>query len=124
MEMIDKNYTYAIVGASANIEKYGHKVLIDLHTAGYKVIPINPKGGEIEGLQVYPSLSAVKEKIDVAIFVVPPTVTSEVLIEVKNLGIDKVWMQPGSESAEAIEFCKNNNINCVHDACIMVARQN
>lgn len=45
--MIDKNFIYAVVGASNNEEKYGYKVFKDLLDAGYKVLPINPSEKEI-----------------------------------------------------------------------------
>lgn len=122
-KMIAQDYTYAIVGASANTEKYGYKVLKDLNDAGYTVYPINPKGGEILELSVYEKLSDIDQKIDVVIFVVPPVVTAKILLEVKKIGITKVWLQPGSESDEAINYCKHNDIICTHHACIMVMRQ-
>ena len=37
----------------------------------------------------------------------------------KQLNINKIWMQPGSESDKAIEMCKQNNIKCTHNSCIM-----
>ena len=93
--MIDKNLTYAVVGASNDENKYGHKVFDDLLENGYHVIPINPNEEEdILDQEVFPTLSSVPEKIDVVIFVVPPTVTEKVLEEVKSLGIKNVWMQP------------------------------
>ncbi|PLX20944.1 CoA-binding protein [Candidatus Parcubacteria bacterium] len=121
--MIDKKYTYAIVGASNNEEKYGYKVLRDLKDAGYKVVPINPREKEILGLRAYLKLSDYKEGIDVVVFVVPPQVTEAVLKEVRELEIKNVWMQPGSESWEAIEYCEKNNINYIHNACIMIDRK-
>ena len=120
--MINKNQTYAVVGASANEEKYGYKVFKDLLEAGYRVMPVNPKGGEILGSKVYPDIKSVPEKIDVAIFVVPPAVTEKILPEVKALAIKKVWLQPGSESEKAFGYCQNNNLDCIHDACIMIER--
>jgi hypothetical protein len=75
------------------------------------------------GEKVYTNLSDVKEKIDGAIFVTQPIVTQKVLKEVKTLGIKNVWLQPGSQSDAAIEFCKKNTIECVHDACIMIQRK-
>lgn len=124
--MISKDYAYAVVGASSNQEKYGYKVLRDLKEASYTVVPINPKGGKILGLKVYTSLKeyteSAKAEIDVVIFVVPPQVTENVLKQVKELGIDKVWMQPGSESDEAIKFCEEKNIECISNSCIMVQR--
>ena len=120
--MIDKTLTYAVVGASNSTWKYGHKVLKDLKQAGYSVIPINPHESEILGLKSYETLAESPVKIDVVIFVVPPSVTEEVLKSVKKLGIKQVWMQPGSESEKAIEFCKQNGINYTANACIMVQR--
>lgn len=120
--MINKNFLYTIVGASNNIEKYGYKVFKDLLDAEYKVIPINPNEKEILWIQVYPTLSTIKEKIDVVIFVTPPIVTEKVLKEVKILWITQIRMQPGAQSNAAINFCKDNWIECIHDACIMIQK--
>lgn len=121
--MIDKNKTYAVVGASDNQEKYGFKVLNDLVQGGYRVFPVNPKGGEILGLKVYSEIKDIPEKVDYVIFVVPPEITKKVLVDILDLGIKDIWLQPGSESQEVIEYCQNNNLNCIHDACIMVERK-
>ncbi|MEA3430555.1 MAG: CoA-binding protein [Nanoarchaeota archaeon] len=117
--MKNKKPTYAIIGASNNPDKYGYKILKHLKEKGYNVIPINLKEKEILELKVYPKLSKVKEKIDTVIFVVPSSITETVLEDVKELKIKKVWMQPGSESKKAIEFCKKHKIECIYNACIM-----
>jgi predicted CoA-binding protein len=56
------------------------------------------------------------------IFVTQPTVTEKVLEQVKTLWIKNVWLQPGAQSDNAIEFCKKNMIECIHDACIMIQK--
>ncbi len=122
--MINKKYNYAVVGASRDKNKYGYKVLKDLHDNGYKVFPVNPKGGEILNLKVYSRLQDISFKIDVVIMVVPPKISEMVIKEVKNLGIKMVWMQPGSENEEVIEYCRKNNIECIHNACIMMEKNN
>ena len=104
--MINKKVLYAVVGASNNKEKYGYKVFKDLLDAGYKVLPINPNEKEILGEKAYTTLSSVKKKISIVIFVTPPKVTENVLEEVHMLGIKNVWLQPGAQSDAAIEFCK------------------
>jgi len=119
---INKNLQYAVVGATNNTEKYGFKVFADLLAGGYKVFPINPKKGEILNKLVYEKLSETPAKIDVVIFVVPPQIVVKELELVQKLGIQKVWMQPGSESDEAVTFCDKNKIQCMHDACIMIKR--
>lgn len=121
-EFLNKKNVIAIVGASKDPEKYGHRVYKDLKSGGYKVYPVNPNADEILGDKCYPSLEALPEKPDVVDVVVPPKVTEEVVKNRKKLGITKVWMQPGSESETAIRFCKDNNIAVIFGKCIMVER--
>ena len=118
-----KENIFAVVGVSQNPKKYGHKVYKDLKAAGYTVYPVNPYVDEVLGDKCYPSLKELPEKPDVVDTVVPSEVTEQIVKECKKLGIDKVWMQPGSESAQAIAFCRQNNIQVVHDACVMVKRR-
>jgi len=120
--MINKNYLYAVVGASRDEKKYGYAVLKDLLEAGYKVVPVNLHEKEILGLKVYSNLRNIPKKIDLAIIVVPPKVALEVLKEIKELKIKKVWMQPGSESKEALQFCQQNKVECISGACIMIQK--
>ena len=54
---------------------------------------------------------------------VPPQVTEEIVKICKELGITKVWMQPGSESDTAIKFCEDNDIEVVHGVCVMIERR-
>lgn len=109
--------------ASNDENKYGHKVFRDLLENGYHAIAINPHEKEILGEKVYPTLTEYRQKIDIVIFVVPPKVTESILREVLELKISHIRMQPWSESKNTISFCKKNNIECTHDACIMIQRQ-
>lgn len=121
--MIDKNLTYALVGASANLEKYGNKIFKDLLSWEYKVIPINPNEQEILWIKTYSSLSEIPFLPDVVICVVPPTVTEKIVDDVVSLWIKNVWMQPGSESDVAISKCRQYWITLVHNSCIMIQRK-
>ena len=121
--LINKEFCYAVVGASANQEKYGYKIIQDLNDAGYDVIPINTHEHEIQSLEVFRDIKDIPFRIDVVIFVVPPKVTEEVLKEVKELNITKVWMQTGSENEVSIQFCEDNKIEYVHNTCIMVKKE-
>jgi len=117
---ISRNYTYALIGASSNEEKYGYKILENLLDAGFHVLPVNPKGGQILEQKVYKNINEITEGIDVVIFVVPPQVTKNIIEDVVSLGVAKVWLQPGSESDDVIDFCDKHNIDCYHNACIML----
>jgi len=122
-EFLQKENVFAVVGVSSNPAKYGHQVYKDLKEAGYTVYPVNPHLNEILGDRCYHSLSELPEKPDAVDTVVPPTVTEKIVEECKELGIERVWMQPGSESEQAMEFCRRNHIKVVHDMCVMVKRR-
>jgi predicted CoA-binding protein len=119
-EFLRKENVFAVVGVSKNPTKYGHQVYKDLKEAGYTVYPVNPHIDEVLGDRCYSSLKDLPEKPDVVDTVVLPAVTEKIVAECKALGIDKVWMQPGSESEQAIEFCEKNGIKVVHEVCVMV----
>jgi len=122
-EFLRKENIFAVVGVSRDPAKYGHQVYKDLKEAGYVVYAVNPNIDEVLGDQCNHSLSELPEKPDVVDTVVPPTVTEKIVKKCKELGIEKVWMQPGSESEHAIRFCEENNIKVVHDVCVMVKRR-
>jgi predicted CoA-binding protein len=115
---------WAVVGASQDRSKFGNRVFRALRAAGYDVYPINPKGGEVEGARVYPSLADLPLIPEVVDLVVPPAVSEKVVKEAHALGVTRIWMQPGAESEAAIAYCTENGLQVVHDACAMVhARQ-
>ena len=122
-DFLEKSNVFAVVGASRDPSKYGHQVYRDLRAAGYKVYPVNPNADEILGDKCYPSLESLPEMPQVVDLVVPPKVTDQIVKVCKKLGIEKVWMQPGSESETALKFCKENNIEVVYGVCVMVERR-
>ena len=122
-DFLNKQNVFAVVGVSKNTAKYGHQVYKDLKEAGYVVYAVNPNIDEVLGDRCYHSLSELPQKPDVVDTVVPPAVTEKIVEECKDLGIARVWMQPGSESERAINFCTQNRIKVVHDVCVMVKRR-
>lgn len=114
---------WAVVGVSEDREKYGNKIYRDLRDAGYRVFPVNPKLETVEGDRCYPSLKALPEVPDVVDLVVPPQVGLTVVQECLDLGIQRIWFQPGSESDAAIQKAEAGGMAVVHDACIMIQKQ-
>ena len=114
---------WAVVGASQDRAKYGYRVFRSMRQAGYTVYPVNPKGGELDGVTVYPSLADLPQPPEVIDLVVPPEVTEQVVEEAHRLGLKRIWMQPGAESPKAIAYCQAHGIEVVHQACAMVHRR-
>jgi len=112
---------FAIVGATSNTRKYGHQIFTNLKSRGYEVYPVNPGLKELEGVKCYASLDDIPVKVDVVDFVVPPEVTGVILKDCERLGLNRIWLQPGSESEAAIAYCHQNNLKVVHDVCVMLS---
>ena len=112
--------TLAVVGVSRKGRKFGNLAYRDLKTKGFRVFPVNPNAETIEGDRCYPSLSALPERVEGVLIVVPPAETERVVRDAAAAGIRRVWMQQGAESPEAIRFCQENDISVVHGECILM----
>lgn len=79
----------AVLGASNDPTKLSHGVLRNLVTHGYRgpVYPVNPKGGEMLGLRVYPSVAEVPDPVDLAVVVLSADRTTEALEACGQRGI-------------------------------------
>ncbi len=74
----------------------------------------------IEGEPCYPNLKALPEPVDGIVSVVPPEQTERVVQEAAEMGIQHIWMQPGAESQNAIQFCREKGLNVISGKCVMV----
>ena len=89
--------TVAILGASRNRKKFGNLSVRAHHRQGYRVFPINPYAGQIEGLTAYQTLSDLPvQTIDRISVYLPPALGIELLNEMVGLNPGQVWFNPGS----------------------------
>ncbi|MEO8499102.1 MAG: CoA-binding protein, partial [Planctomycetota bacterium] len=83
--------------------KFGNKSVRAHLQQGYEVYPVNPRGGEIEGLTVYESLADVPvERLTRISVYLPPHILVKMLGEVAAKGCDEFWLNPGSDSDEVV----------------------
>ncbi len=118
--ILSKDYNYAVVGASKNREKFGFKVFKNLLSRDFKVYPVNPKEGELLGVKVNKDLFSIDTKMDIVIFVTPPSITLQILEKFSELSVNKAWFQSGSENEKVLDYCKSNNIEFIKDSCVMM----
>jgi uncharacterized protein len=110
----------AVVGVSSKGTGFGVSVYEHIKNNGYKVYAVNRNGGFSRETKLYNSLSQIEDRIDGVITVVPPAETELVVQQAKELGIKNIWMQQGSQSKSAVQFCNENKINVVDGECIMM----
>ena len=89
LEAIFAPQSVAIVGASPDPGKLGHRVLRNIVDNGYagRVFPIHPTAPTVLDLPAYPSISAVPEPIDLAVIVVPSQAVLAVVEECGKHGV-------------------------------------
>jgi len=104
---------WAVVGATDKKDKFGYKIFKRLKEYGYNVYPVNPGLDQIDGDKCYSDLNSIDAKIEVVDMVVNSTIGLEVMKDVKNNGIEYVWLQPGARSQKIREFAEKNNIKII-----------
>ena len=109
-----------LVGASRGGKKFGNAVLRELTKRGYRVSVVHPEAAEIDGVRCVPSVSELPDEVGGIVLVVPPGQTENVVREAAATGVRHIWMQQGSESAAAIELCREGGIDLVHGECILM----
>ena len=111
---------WAFVGVSENKRKFGSFAYKELKRKGYEVFGVNTKTPTIEGQPTYPSINDLPEKIEALVISVSQSSTDQVVREAHQQGIKHIWLQRGAESKEAINYCRENGINCIHGECILM----
>ncbi|KAK2605843.1 hypothetical protein QQS21_003797 [Conoideocrella luteorostrata] len=100
---------FAVVGASSNPAKFGHKVHAWYLHHDLNVTPINPGSPAVtvdgEDYPTVPDLSSLSspKETSVSIITAPP-VTLKVLEEAKKLGVPSIWLQPGTFDDEVLKL--------------------
>lgn len=112
--------TVAILGASADRTKYGNKAVRAHQQQGYEVYPVNPRGGQIEGLTVYESLGDVPvERLSRISVYLPPAVLLAQLEAIAAKGCDELFFNPGTESPAVLAQAEELGLQPIQ-ACSIV----
>ena len=119
IKILRETKTIAMVGASPKPERPSFGVMRFLQSEGYKVIPVNPgqAGKTINGEQVYASLSAVPQPIDMVDIFRRSEDVGPVVDEAIRIGAKFIWMQLGVINEEAAERARKAGLLVVMDHC-------
>lgn len=94
--------TVAVIGASADRNKFGNKALRAFRHRGYTVIPINPNETRVEGESAFATVLDYPGAIDEATVYVPPDVGVRVMDDLAKKGIKTVWLNPGADDRAVV----------------------
>lgn len=110
--------TIAVVGASSDPAKPAHSIPRYLQSQGYRIIPVNPRGGELFGERVYARLSDIPEPVDVVDVFRPAEETPAIAREAVAIGAKVLWLQLGIASEEAERIATEGGLKVVMDRCM------
>ena len=110
--------TIAVVGASADPTKAGHRIPAYLQRQGYRVLPVNPRGGELFGEHVYTSLAEIEMPVDVVDAFRPAEEAPEIARQAAVIGAKVLWLQLSIVSDEAREIAEAAGLTIVMDRCM------
>ncbi len=115
-----KDYrTIAVVGLSPKPSRPSHMVASYLKENGYKIIPVNPRAGEILGEISYPDLSSIPERVEVVDVFRRSNELPTIVEGAISVGAKALWMQEGVINAEAAERAREAGLLVVMDRCML-----
>ncbi len=79
--------TVAVIGATEKPGSVGCAVLKNLSAFGGTVYPVNPKRTRVLGIQTFPNIAAVPEKVDLAVIVTPAPTVPGIVRECVKAGV-------------------------------------
>ena len=77
------------------------------------VYAINPNAETVEGQVAYAELAALPQKVHGISVITPPEVTETIVEQAGELGIEHLWLQPGSESDTAMQRARELGLNVI-----------
>ncbi|HPE70337.1 MAG TPA: CoA-binding protein [Thermotogota bacterium] len=126
-EFLEKR-TWAVVGVTPDPERFSSRIYRKLQSKKYDVYAVNPRysgalpfGEEGENNRFFPDLASLPEVPDVVDFVVNPSIGKGVLEQCVELGITRVWLQPGTVSEELLQLARDNGIEVVQNCVLAVS---
>jgi hypothetical protein len=107
-----------VVGASDSPGKPAHEIPRYLQSEGYRIIPVNPRGGQILGEPARTSLAEIHEPIDVVDVFRPPAEAESVARDAIESGARVLWFQPGTDTPAAVALARDAGLTVIHGICM------
>src|ERR1700748_3121172 len=111
--------TIAVVGLSDSPLRPSYGVSAYMQSHGYKIIPVNPSIKGALGEKAVPTISDVKEKIDILDVFRRSEFVPEIIDEAIRLKVPAIWLQEGVIHEQAAEKARKAGIQVVMDRSIL-----
>ena len=110
--------TVAIVGMSSDPQKASAFVASYLQHEGYRIVPVNPRGGRVLGETIYPDLTRIPVPIDIVDVFRPSREAPGFARQAVAIGARALWLQLRIVNFEAAEIASAAGLDVVMDRCL------
>ncbi len=110
--------TIAVVGMSTDPQKTAYTVPFYLHEQGYEIMPVNPRGGWLQGLRIYHDLLSLPKVPDVVLIYRPSAETPAIVEQATQIAARVVWMTEGIHNAQAAARARAAGMHVIMDTCM------
>jgi hypothetical protein len=90
---------------------------------GWRIIPVNPRGGELLGETAYRTLAEIPEPVGFVDVFRPSARTPEIARQAVAVGAAALWLQLGIASAETRQIAESAGLLYVEDRCLAIERR-
>ncbi len=123
--LAQKRIAVAGVSRDNNHHPVGNLIYRHLKKTGHDVFPVNSHMQTFEGDRCYSDLRSIPGGVGGVVIITRPEATEQIVRDCGNAGVRHVWMHQSlakgsSVSPEAVEYCRQHEINVIAGACPMM----
>jgi predicted CoA-binding protein len=120
--ILNRYNTITVVGASNAEHKAAHYVPVHMREHGWRIVPVNPRGGTILGERAYPTLADAPKPGLVNVFR-PSEQTPDIARQAVAAGATALWLQLHIASDEARRIAEDAGLLYVENRCLIIEQR-
>lgn len=118
-EILEGGRTIAVVGLSSRRFRPSYGVSEYMQSAGYRIVPVNPRETSVLGEKSYASLDEVPDTIDIVNIFRRSEFVPEIVEAAIRKGASAIWMQEGVIHEDAAIRAEQAGLDVVMDKCLL-----
>lgn len=115
--------TITVVGASNDPDKPAHYVPDHMREHGWRIVPVNPRGGMVLGTTAYRTLADVPEQVGLVDVFRPSDQTPDIARQAVAAGASALWLQLHIASDEARRIAEDAGLLYVENRCLIIEQR-
>jgi len=112
----------AVIGASNKPHRYSYQAVMLLKEKGYEVYPVHQKIKDIEGIQVYSSITNIADSLDTVTLYVNASISNLIGNDILAKKPKRIIFSPGAENTELEAKARDKGINTINGCTLVMLK--